>query len=219
MSVIATKWMLAGLALTAATTAALWAGASSEPLLPACSTLFKAAHHGGTRDPRNLRLIVIHSTEGATARGAAGWFADDASAGSAHMVVDDQECYRTLPDDVVPWGAMGGDANERGLHIEIAGFARDNLTTGHKAFTRQDWLDHIMRLKKAALIVWAWGQKYDIPMRFVDANGLRRGESGVTTHAEITKAWRAGDHVDPGEQFPIDVMMRLLGSNAYGYVA
>jgi len=219
VSAVNTKWILAGVAAAIAAAIAFATRKASAIPMPACNDTISAVHHGGTRSLSNLRLIVLHSTEGRTARGAAGWFANPDSAGSAHVVVDDQECYRTLPDSLIPWGAKGGDANENGLHIEIAGFAADNPTTGDKAFTRDEWLSHMARLRKAASVVWAWGKMYGIPMRFVDAAGLLRGESGVTSHYEITKAYHAGDHIDPGKAFPYDVMMNLLGSNAYGYVA
>ena len=219
------NWIKAGIAASAALATIFFMskrGSSKSAFapqpVPRCTEQL-ALHHGGTRSLSNLNLIVLHSTEGDDAAGAAGWWQDPKSGGSAHIVVDDRNCIRAVPDNVWPWGAMGGTANERGLHIEIAGHANYDPKTGAKAYTREDWLSHMDRLKSAAAIVWDWGQTYGIPMRFLDAEALKRGESGITTHAEVTKAFRVDDHTDPGKAFPIDVFMDLVGGNAGGYVA
>jgi hypothetical protein len=173
-------------------------------LTPDCSIAYAAAHHGGKRSMANVRLIVLHSTEGSTAKGAASWFANPASAGSTQLVVDDRECYRTLPDDVVPYGAPG--ANEDGLHIEMAGFAK---------WTRAQWLEREDTIRRAAAFAADWSNTYGIPLVYVDAAGLKRKESGVTTHWQVTKGLNGGvGHVDPGPNFPLDVFMRYAGGVA-----
>jgi len=170
---------------------------------PTCLELW-AIHHGGKRSMSDVRLVVIHSTEGNTASGAAYWFQNEASEGSTHVVVDDEQCFRTLPDDVVPWGARG--TNEDGLHVEMA---------GHASWTREQWLERRRTIQRAAAVAAVWGRFYGIPMRFLDAAALRRGERGVTTHAEVTKAYSGGmGHTDPGKNFPIDVFMRSAGGKA-----
>jgi len=176
------------------------------PEMPECSDRYKAKHHGGTRPASQIRLVVLHSTEGDTAEGAAGWFANDASAGSAHIVVDDNACFRTLHDDVIPWGAQGDRANEDGLHLEMAGFAKRS---------RDEWLAHRETLRKGAAVVANWANKYGVPLKFLNDVDLRRmGNSarGVTTHAAITRAFSiAGGHTDPGVGFPLDVFFDLAG--------
>lgn len=210
----ASGWVVAGVAAAAAAVVVFFSkklgkGTFAPQPMPACREQW-ALHHGGSRGLDRLNLIVLHSTEGDTAAGAAGWWQSPKSAGSAHVVVDDTSCFRAVPDNVWSWGAMGGTANERGLHIEIAGWAR---------YSRAEWLSRMERLKKAAAVVWNWGQTYGIPMRFVDAAGLKRGESGITTHVEITKAFKVDNHTDPGKGFPIDVFMELVGGDLGGYVA
>jgi hypothetical protein len=154
-----------------------------------------------------VHLIVLHSTQGTSAKQAAEWFAttlpdvdEEHQPGSAQIVVDDVSCYRTLPDNVVPYGAPGGNLN--GLHIEMAGFA---------AWNRSQWLVHEETIRKAAGQALAWSRAYGIPLRFVDAAGLRRGDAGVTTHLELTHAFRPGGHVDPGVGFPLDVFFSYAG--------
>jgi hypothetical protein len=77
------------------------------PLARPCSREFyKAAHSSGTRRLREIIWIVLHDEEAATARAAAAWFQNPRSGGSAHLCVDDNECYRCL---------AGGELNARAL--------------------------------------------------------------------------------------------------------
>ena len=47
-----------------------------------CDTTYTAKHHSGKRPLASIKWIVMHSTEGDTALGAAVWFANPRSAGS-----------------------------------------------------------------------------------------------------------------------------------------
>jgi len=163
-----------------------------------CSREFKATKSSGRRFASSIKWIVLHDEEAWTARGAAAWFANHASQGSAQLCVDDKECYRTLSDLDIPWGAPG--ANTNGLHIEQAGFA---------AWKKWQWLKHRRQLNKVADRVAHWCVRYNIPPRFVDASELRAGKKGVTTHAEVSKAF-GGTHTDPGFFYPRRRVMRKI---------
>jgi hypothetical protein len=164
-----------------------------------CSERYRAAHDSGPRQ-RPPRWIVVHSTEGSTAEGAASWLASAAAGGSAHLVVDDRECYRLLPDGLIAWGAPG--ANQLGLHIEFTGYAE---------WTREDWLAHNIMLARGAHLIAEWCRHYRIPARWVGPAGLLVLRSGITTHADVTRAFRArfpwANHTDPGPGFPRDVLL------------
>jgi N-acetylmuramoyl-L-alanine amidase len=202
-------WLAAGVALAVGTIALLVSKTvgKNRPALPNCSTQYTAHGHGSTRNMQSVRLIVLHSTEGATAAGAAGWFANPDSQGSTQIIVDDTSCFRTLPDNVIPWGAAGGRANEDGLHIEMAGFAK---------WTRAEWLKHQATLDKTAAWIAEWSALYGVPLTFLTAADLKRDglkARGITTHAAITEAFKPGGHTDPGKNFPIDVVMRAAGGS------
>lgn len=174
-----------------------------------CSEEFKAFNHGASRDMSAVKLIVVHSTEGATAKGAESWFANPipisaGGPGSTQVVVGPDGCYRTLPDNVVPYGA-GSPANNLGLHIELAGFAK---------WTRDEWLAQDSTLRLAAAQIAAWSASYGIPLEYIDASGLLAGKTGVTTHLQATNAWHATTHVDPGPNFPMDVLLKYAGGQA-----
>jgi hypothetical protein len=165
----------------------------------ACITRLKAVHTSGPRKASDIRNIVMHSTEGPTAAGAAGWFANPKSSGSANLVVDGKECYRTVDDLVVPWAAP--PLNTKGFHIEQAGYTH---------WTRAEWLAHTPTLDRAAYKAALRAVEYKIPIRFVGPLGLRLGRRGFTSHAAVSKAFRQSDHTDPGTGYPWDVFLALV---------
>jgi len=152
-----------------------------------------AAHNSGRR-PRPPTLVVVHCTEGSTAAGAARWFANPRSAGSAQVVVDDTEVWRCVDDMVIAWHARG--ANTIGLGLEIAGFAR---------WSEAEWMSHRPRLSEAARIHAGWNLKYGIPL-------VRSTTRGYHPHAGLP----GNDHWDPGPSFPwtfyLGEVRRYMGS-------
>lgn len=158
---------------------------------------FPAAHFSGPRDPSRIRVIVLHSTEGGTAAGAASWFQNEASGGSTQLVAGEDGLFRTVDDLRIPWGAQG--ANSDGLHIELAGFAK---------WSRDQWLSRDRTLENAASAIGRWSKQYGIPLRYIEGAELADDVTrGVTTHVAVVKAYKKGDHFDPGPGFPIDVLL------------
>jgi len=169
----------------------------SDPISANCRHDYTAAHNSGTRPLSAIDLIVLHSTEGDTAQGAARWFANPASAGSTHLVVDDNVCYRTLRDDQIPWGAPG--ANYHGFHIEQAGYAN---------WSSSKWGNlHNKTIRRAAFKTALHCKRYGIRVRWLSAAALKLGvRDGITDHDECSKAF-GGNHYDPGPNWPRSVFM------------
>ena len=65
------------------------------------SKLKRAAHDSGPRQVSSIDLVVIHSTEGGTAASVAAMFSLESAIASTHLVVDDDECFRMVPDLVI----------------------------------------------------------------------------------------------------------------------
>jgi hypothetical protein len=172
----------------------------------ACSTEFTAYHDSGPRELKDLCWIVIHCTEQAdtdkptSARGVAEYFAGKDSGGSAQLCVGDLDCYRTLADRVIPWGAP--PLNYAGVHIEISGRAE---------WSRARWLLHSLALRRAAYKASLRCGWYGIPPVFRDAAYLAKigprpshaSNGGITTHAAVSAAFHKSDHTDPGPDFPM----------------
>lgn len=165
----------------------------------ACDGRYKAAHDSGSRQKSDIKYVVIHSTEGDTAEGAAAWFANPKSEGSANLVVDDEICYRTVADLRIPWAAP--PLNTKGFHIELA---------GHASWTKARWLNQSLTLQRAAFKTAHRCFIYGIPVRQVGWLGLRLGRKGITSHNAVSLAWHQSDHHDPGPGFPWDYFIGLV---------
>jgi hypothetical protein len=167
----------------------------AQPVDAACSRRYTALRNSGTRSLSQIGLIVIHCTQSHSASSSAQWFANPKSQGSAHLVLDEVECFRTLENNVIPWGAKG--ANTRGLHIEITGWAE---------WSREDWMKRSQTLRRAAYKAAVHAVKFGIPIRWLSADELRAGEKGFATHALCTKAF-GGSHTDPGKNCPTEQIL------------
>lgn len=146
-----------------------------------------------------IDLVVVHSMEAveasSTAENVAAWFAGpNAPKASAHFCVDADSTVQCVRDEDTAWHAPGANAN--GIGVEHAGYARQSAA---------EWDDPYSRamLARSAELVAGLCERHDIPIVFVDAAGLLRNERGITTHAEVTKAFRLSTHTDPGAHFPM----------------
>lgn len=167
-----------------------------------CSRRFyPAAHSSGKRTLSQIKWIVLHDEEAPTAASAAAYFQSRHSGGSAHLCVDDKDCFRCLANQTIPWGAASAfGANTHGFHIEQGGYAK---------WLPGRWMLHRKTLERAAYKTAFHCHKFGIPVEFVTADKLPR-RFGITTHAEITRAskrldprnaWMY-DHTDPGRFWP-----------------
>lgn len=146
------------------------------------------------------RAIVLHCTDGCegtnAAEDCAHMFAGKlANQRSCHYAVDADSIVRSVPDLQVAWHCAHA-GNAIGVGVEICGRASQ---------TRAQWLDETSyrTLCLAARLVADLCTAFALPPRFVDAAGLRVGEPGITTHAEVSKAWQQTHHTDPGPGFPL----------------
>lgn len=148
-----------------------------------------------------IDLVVIHSMENqekpGTARAVAEWFADPSRSprASAHYLCDEREVIQCVRDADVAWGAPG--ANRTGLHIEHAGQASQSANEWGDEYSMS--MLHLS-VQLCATLCRAWA----IPAVFLPAEPLAyKGSRGLTTHAEVSKAFRLSSHTDPGPNWPM----------------
>lgn len=160
----------------------------------------------------NPTLIVIHTMEapekGSTAESCARYFANLTSkTASAHYCIDNDSIVQSVPDNRVAAAAPG--ANHNGLQFEHAGYAAQRA---------DEWKDQysIRMLFISAALCAAKCRQYNIPVVFVDANGLKNNQRGITTHAEVTRAFRRSTHTDPGASFPMGDYLSLVNTILHG---
>ena len=161
--------------------------------------------NAANRTKATIRWIVIHdmeSSEGAkTARNVAAYFALPTTRASAHYNVDATEIIQCVREKDVAWHAPG--LSSRSIGVEHAGRASQ---------TAAEWDDPYSRamLKLSATLFADLAKRYDIPAVFINAKGLLAGTPGITTHAEVTKAWHKSTHSDPGPNFPTTAFLASI---------
>lgn len=171
----------------------------------AVQKVIPAAHHSGDRSRDQITLLVVHDTEGDTAIGAVSWFANPASAGSAHLTGDGANLYRSLQNTQIAWGVA--DVNSEALHYEMAGV--------RAAWKRALWLTPKARriYNQCAYRIARWAVEYDVPLNFRTTAELNSATrlTGITTHRNLSLSHHSSStHTDPGAGFPARRFMRRV---------
>jgi hypothetical protein len=154
----------------------------------------------------SIDVLVIHAMEAAerpdTAEAVARWFAGpDAPQASAHYLVDANSIVQGVRDADVAWHAPG--ANHNGLGFEHAGYS---------AQRSREWSDRYSRamLDRSARLAAAKCRQYGIPAVWLFPVDLLAGRRGITSHWNVSRAYRRSDHTDPGPSFPVDRYILLV---------
>jgi N-acetylmuramoyl-L-alanine amidase-like protein len=161
---------------------------------------------------RPIDLIVLHTAEIAEiprgAENVAQYFkrprAADGSvvtASSTFTIDADSEVQCVLLKDVA-YAAPG--ANHNGIQIELSGYAKQSAA---------DWSDpySTAMLARLARLVARLCKLEGIPVQYVDATQLAAGGArGITTHRQVSLAFKKSNHVDPGGSFPMDAFLAAV---------
>jgi hypothetical protein len=161
----------------------------------------------GKGRPASPRVIVIHYTAGAerstSAEDGAAYDQRRTDGTSTHYFVDSDSVVQC----VYTWDRANAafySGNRIGIQYELCGTMQ----------TRAQWLDAASSatLTNAARQVARDAKKYNIPVRKLSPAQVAAGVSGICGHADITLAFPAdgGDHMDPGEAFPWDVLLERI---------
>ena len=159
------------------------------------------------------KWITLHCTQSKEieygARSVARWFQNPWDPkkkvwvkASAHVVIDNKEVVQCVPFDRIAYHARGINTNSLG--IEFVGGAGQ---------TREQWLDTYGQLMfdLGAALVFTLGRQFGIQIENeIVAGGILLNNGGVTTHAEVTRAYKVpGGHLDPGVNFPMEHLLLL----------
>lgn len=120
----------------------------------------------------------------------------------SHNCVDADSIVQCVPDHDVAFAAPGANAN--GIQIELSGFARQ---------TAVDWGDDFSRktLARAAGLVARVLRENKIEPAYVDWIALKRGGArGITTHDDVSRAFKQSTHTDPGKGFPMTAFVEAV---------
>lgn len=164
------------------------------------------AHSSGTGN-KPINRIVIHSTVSPCAPGwaqrIARYFMGASAGGSAHYVTDPDETIQAAYDDVVCWHAPPNDGS---LGIEMCDtpgpVPNDKPWSAAWKAARRAWRwrkpEQQKMLARTAVLTAELCLAYDVPPWFRTPAQLRAGKHGVTTHANVSKAFGQSTHWDPG---------------------
>ena len=158
---------------------------------------------------RQIDLVVIHTMEMGekddTAESCAHWFANPRAQVSAHYCVDDNSIVQCVKEQDIAWHAAG--ANHNGIGVEHAGRA---------AQTGRDWADvySTAMLALSATLVAEITSRYRIPIVWLHPSDLLAGRRGITSHMNVSKAFKRGTHWDPGNNFPIEKYLAAVRAAA-----
>lgn len=160
---------------------------------------FLQARHYKPAAGRQVSLVVIHSAEiGETLDGAEALMkacAVNPRVASWHYSVDAESVCQSVQEEDIAFAAPG--ANKNGVHIELCGYARQ---------TQAEWQDaySFHQLELAARLTADICIRWDLPICFVTRETLKLpGAKGITTHREVSQAFKKSTHTDPGPHFPM----------------
>lgn len=168
--------------------------------------------------------VVIHSTVSPCVAGGrhaiAAYFRSEASGGSAHYVCDPVGTVQVVYDHVIAWHAP---PNPHSLGIEMTDtpgpLPGDRFIPAVWKAARRSWRwrrpEQQAMLHVTAQLTAELCLAYNIPTVYVGARALAAGRGhGVTTHAQVSRAWHESTHWDPGF-WPRRRFMRLVNRYAH----
>lgn len=161
-----------------------------------------------------VRLVVLHTIEiveiAAAAERCAQYFATVTKPQvSAHYCVDSDSAVQCVLEEDTAFTAPG--ANHDGVHIEMAGYARQNAA---------EWSDpySAAMLERVAALVAEICDRHGVPAELVEVPGLLSGARGITTHGLVSKAFKKSNHTDPGPHFPMGAFLMMVRAKMCGNV-
>lgn len=165
--------------------------------------LIQAENFSVGRGGTEPTAVVLHSMEGGevpdSAENTALWMAGKTKAAapmaSAHLFVDSNSIVRGVLDRDRAYHAAG--FNVQSIGIEHAGKAKQ---------TTVEWMDPFSKamLERSAELCAALCLVHQIPARYLTALDLRSKRwTGITTHNDVSVAFKKSTHTDPGPGFPL----------------
>jgi hypothetical protein len=147
-----------------------------------------------SRSGATVRLIVLHTAEGATTIEELGsFFANPASGVSSHVGIDDKQGVvgEYVRRDYKAWTAA--NANPVAVQAELCAFA---------GWSSGQWQQHSVMLENCARWLAEEAAYFDVPVVKLTAAQAQGSGRGVCQHVDLGAY--GGGHWDCGGSFPID---------------
>jgi hypothetical protein len=152
----------------------------------------------------SVRLVVLHTAEGALTYQSLGSFFSNPSSGvSSHAGIDDTPNEIGIYVDRNNKAWTQGNANPYSVAAELCGFASWSL---------DEWHRHPVMLQNTAQWVAEECAAFGIPLVGLNASEAQGGAAGVCQHNDLGAA--GGGHWDCGPGFPISEVLAMAGGAA-----
>jgi hypothetical protein len=151
-----------------------------------------------------VRLVVLHTAEGArNYRDLGAFFANPSSGVSSQVGIDDTpgEVGEYVRPEHKAW--TQANANPFSDSAELCAFA---------AWDAAEWSRHPVMLQNTAAWVGEECARFGIPIRRLSAAQAQGGEAGVCQHADLGAM--GGSHWDCGPAFPMDDVLDMAAGGA-----
>jgi N-acetylmuramoyl-L-alanine amidase len=158
-----------------------------------------------SRSGSGVRLIVLHTAEGArTIESLGGFFQGDVSA-SSHVGADDKA--NTIGEYVKrsnkAW--TQSNYNSMAVSIELCAFA---------SWSTDEWHRHPNMLENCALWIAEEAKYYGLPITRLNASQAQGSGRGVCQHVDLGAG--GGGHHDCGSGFPMDYVLTMAHGGSPG---
>ncbi len=156
-----------------------------------------------SRGGSGVRLIVLHTAEGARTIESLGSFFQGNVGASSHVGADDK--VNTVGEYVKrankAW--TQGNYNPAAVSIELCGFA---------AWTTSEWQQHPNMLDNCAKWIAEEAAYYGLPITRLNSSQAQGSGRGVCQHVDLGSS--GGGHWDCGSGFPMDYVLTLAHGGA-----
>ena len=174
-------------------------GQPSGGKTPPLTRKWIASPNYSSRGGASVRLIVLHTAEGATTIESLGnYFASTSAGVSSHTGADDKKGVigEYVKRGNKAWTAM--NANPVAVQIELCAFAK---------WSAAEWDKHPNMLENTARWIAEEAKAYGIPITKLTASQAQGSGRGVCQHNDLG-SW-GGGHWDCGSGFPMDKVLSM----------
>ena len=161
-----------------------------------------------SRGGSGVRLVVVHTAEGAAGyRNLGSFFASSSSGVSSHTGIDDERgtIGEYVRRDNKAW--TQGNFNPQCVSAELCAVP---INSGHPCganWTAEEWNRHDGMLANTADWIREECQHYGLPIEKISASAAQGGGRGVCGHVDLGAG--GGGHWDPGPNFPWSRVMDM----------
>ena len=164
-----------------------------------------------SRGGSSVRLVVVHTAEGArTIEELGNFFAQPSAGVSSHVGIDDKKgvIAEYVRREYKAW--TQANANPFSVSVELCAFA---------AWTRDEWMKHPNMLENVALWIREEANRFGVPIEWLTDLQAQGSGHGVCDHDALGAM--GGGHWDCGSYFPVDYVLDLAkgdgGEDELGY--